>query len=220
MTEKPISGKYLERHYTCSEGKNVWVLFSGEGFKPWVGVFGEGSSPYFSFIAQFDETNIFLIIACGQGYIVNGADGLLIRRTKWDYSFSCFIVPERPFIAVANNQEVWACHVDKDIYATVEKPWFTNVDKSGNSLPPAQQELFGIALDGLVFDSISDNKLYGKSWWPPGWYRFQINLNNMSASIEKGLVNAQWDAFVALPDRGGFPFTPDYMNNMAKYSIY
>jgi hypothetical protein len=219
MTEKPISGEYLERQYMCSTGTNTWVLFSGACLTPWVGVFGNGVAGYFSCIAQFYGTNVFLIIASGQGYIINATDGRLLRRTKWDYSYSCLTVPERSFILVADNSKVWACYLEKDVFATVKKPWFTSFDESGKRLPPEPREFCQIALDGLVFDNLTDNKLLGKAWWLSGWYDFQIDLKDMKASIGKELVNSQWDAFEALPGRGGFPLSKEYIKHMSAYRL-
>jgi hypothetical protein len=220
LTEKPISGKYLELRFNCSSKTNTWVLFSGEDFPPWIGIFGDGSVSPFSGIARFHGTEIFLIIAGGQGYIVDAKEKLLLRQTKWDYSYSCCSVPNLSFVLVADVQKVWACNIDNEVYARVKKPWFTHFDKSGRQLPTTPDELLRIGLDGIVFDSIQNMFLSGKSWWGLDWHGFRIDLSDMSAIIEVKELSTQYDAFTALPSVGGYPLSQDYIERMASYHIY
>ena len=219
MTKKPISGEYLERQFSCSVLINTWVLFSGKDFKSWVGVFGNGTAPYFSSIAKFDGTNIFLIIAGGQGYIIDAMDGRLLLRTKWNYAYSCFTVPGHPFVLVASNIEVCASYIEKDVLATLQQLWCTYFDKLGHKVLPEPAELHRIALDGIVFDGIKDGFLSGKSWWSEGWHSFRIDITYMSAVIGKDIISSQWDAFVALLNVGGFPMSQEYIKRMSAYRV-
>jgi hypothetical protein len=219
LTKKPMSGEYLERQFSCSARKNAWVIFSGEDFKPWIGVFGTGDVSFFCGTAQFYGTNIFLIIAGGQGYIVDVKEGQLLRRTSWDYSYSCITVPKRPFVLVADNIGVWACYIDKDIDAIVGKRSVIDFDRFGAKLPPPPPEDDRIALDGIVFDTVSDAFLSGKAWWSIAWCNFRIDLNDMSTVIEKKILTSQWDAFLARPEIGGFPYSKDYSKHMSAYLL-
>jgi hypothetical protein len=217
MTNKPILGEYLELQFSSSALTNTWVLFSGGNSKPWIGVFGNGHVSQYTGIARFNGTNIFLIIARGQGYIIDALDGRLLRRTTWDYSYSCLTVPEHSFVLVADTTEVWACYTDRDVFAKLEKPYFTSFDKYGHQILPEPRELHKIALDGIIFEGVMNNYLSGKCWWGQDWQGFRIDLEDMNAVIEKGIISSQWDAFLAIPDVGGYPQSKEYIKLMSSY---
>jgi hypothetical protein len=221
MTEKPISGRYLELPFTCSSKTNAWVLFSGEGFAPWIGIFGDGSVSFFSGIARFNGTEIFLIIAGGQGYIVDAREKRLLRQTSWSYSYSCCTVPDCSFVLVADTQEVWACSIDNDVFARarVKETWFKSFDKHGNRIPPSPKEFYEIALDGIILECVTNISASGKAWWGEDWHSFKIDLKDMSALVEDKIISAQYHAFTALPDVGGYPLSQEYANRMASYRI-
>jgi hypothetical protein len=219
MTEKPESGKYLELSFN-SQRTNAWVLFSEEGLSPWIGIFGQGRHSLFSGIARFYGSDIFLIIADGQGYIFNARDKRLIRQTSWDYCYSCYTVPNRSFVLVADTQEVWACSVDNDVFARarVEETWVTPLDKHNNRIPTDAEEYYRIALDGIVFENVTDTLVSGKAWEGQDWHSFVIDLRNMNAIVEVKIIFRNGCIYGATRC-WRYPLSQDYINKMASIRI-
>ncbi len=149
LTEKPISGTIRERRYGVSGGANLWVRFDDDATEPWVGVFGMGDvSPYCA-VVPFDDDGgrTVLVVAGGQGYIVDRISGTVLRETDWFYSYSALAPPTRDFVIVADNQHIWACRRDND-----------GVRATGPAFLIPMQDIHQVALDGIVLCS-SDRRM-------------------------------------------------------------
>ena len=78
----PISGTVVERHFHPSARSNLWVRFElGDGTE-WVGVFGNAEqATYHAAVPFAEDVTTALVIAGGQGYVVDARIGTLLRKT-------------------------------------------------------------------------------------------------------------------------------------------
>src|SRR5262245_55937369 len=123
----PISGSIPERHFEVSAGSNAWAKFTDESGVEWVGGFGSGEGSRFHTVVRFadDGGRTVLVIAGGQGYVVDAASGDLIRRTPWHYSKAAIAIPERGFVVVADDTQIWATSRRDDRGAWRREPaWY------------------------------------------------------------------------------------------------
>ncbi len=199
----PSSGSIIERHYDKSEKTNTWVLFDDENGNRWVGVFGNSELAHYSDAVIFDnDDGLALIVATGQGYIINTHSGELIRKTPWDYSYSAWKIPEHNYILVADTRDIWACYKDKDVLVKIRTRF-------------GPYALFGtVALDGILFREITSNKLIGYAWQAPYWNEFKIHLDDLILEYIKEDID---EDLSAIPGKGGFPTSESYFNWMRKY---
>ena len=78
-----LSGDYEEHNFSTS-GNTLWVKFTDDEYLEWCGVFGLGIKSIYSFVVRIPRKPEFLIIAGGQGYIVNVNTRELVAKTEWD----------------------------------------------------------------------------------------------------------------------------------------
>jgi hypothetical protein len=205
LTAKPEPGSILERRYGVSTDTNTWVRFESTTgqFDPWVGVFPNADVAFFSTAVPFGSGPAALVIARGQGYVVNAFTGALIRTTDWDYAYSAVSVPDREFVVVANTTDIWGTYEDREQYAHELEPWFTGNDDR-------------IALDGIVFETVTARELRGKVWYPDGWYDFTLDFETWAVQ-RRGPVAAAPDSFQAVEGRGGYPTSTRYYEWMSQH---
>jgi hypothetical protein len=206
LTVKPESGTILERRYGVSSDTNTWVRFeSSTGqFEPWVGVFPNAPVAFFSAAVPMGAGPTALVVARGQGYVVNALTGALIRTTPWDYAYSAVSVPNRDFAVVANTTEIWGTYEDREQYARLLEPWFTGEDYER------------VALDGIVFETVTARELGGKVWWENGWHDFTLDFDTWIVQ-QKGPVAAGPNSFKAVEGRGGYPTSTRYYEWMSQH---
>jgi len=199
LTRVPISGTVLERHYDVVAGSNTWVQFDHPEGERWVGVFGNGDVAFYSTAVPFadDGGRTVLVVARGQGYIVDTVTGALRRKTRWNYSYSAVAIPGHGLILVADTTNIWVVGRDEDVDVSAR-------DGFGGPADPHR-----IALDGLVFDEPGVEALTGQAWFPDGWYGFRIPYNTLVAEVGP-LLTRDEVAYQAIPTRGGFPTSNEY----------
>lgn len=186
----PISGSVPERHFAPSAGANAWVRFADDAGGEWVGVFGSGEPSRFYVAIPFgdDRGQTALIIAGGQGYVVDAGLGILVRRTPWRHSQAAIAVPGRDFVIVADDTEMWAAGRSDDRPAWRRKrAWY---DYDGG------ERAYRIALDGVRLDAASRDEVRGKLWEGDGWYSFRLRVDNLELAREDFLT-ADWSTFAA-----------------------
>lgn len=184
----PVSGTALERHFDVSGRSNTWVRFADDEGNEWVGVFGSAELAPFEAVVPFadDGGQTVLVIAGGQGYIVNAVSGDLLRRTPWDYAHQAVGVPESGRILVASLTELWATDRVREQHAwRREPPWYDY-----DEVTPAHR----VALDGIVLDVVTAEMATGKVWEMDGWYDFTLRLADLE--FRRGdLVSPDWESF-------------------------
>jgi hypothetical protein len=202
----PVSGSVTERHFHSSADSNTWVSFD-EGERRWVGVFGNSGLAHFSAAVPFpDNPSTILVIAMGQGYIVDGNSGTLIRKTPWDYAYSAWGVPDRDFLVVADDSQIWITDRRLDIYA-----------KASDSHVSLEKDLSRVAHDGIVFQSVTAEGLSGMTWQYAGWYNFRLDFKTMT--VIHGERAPESEDFKAIPGRGGFPLNDAYIQWMKRFFL-
>jgi hypothetical protein len=205
LRAKPISGEVAELSFDASAHTNTWASFDEEGGAKWVGIFGNGGAALFSSAVAFpDDAGAALIIAGGQGYVVDTKKRVLLRKTKWSYSYSAVAVPDRDFVIVANTTDIWAVFRDRDVSALCE---------SGEGGPKDPRR---IALDGIVLDEPSSKSLTGKLWMRDGWHDFDLDLDTLQLIVGRQIAQGAQD-FQAGRERGGFPFSNDHQHWMQQF---
>ena len=209
LTAKPVSGSVPERHFNVSAESNTWVRFIPEDEDDWVGVFGNGLWGYSTAVPFTDDHGpMVLVIARGQGYIVDPRTGALIRQTPWDYSFSAVAPPGRDFVLIADETNIWATRRDRDIDIRAH-----NGEGAGEGDPTR------IALDGIILDEPGPRAVTGKAWFSSGWYAFTLDYDTLEAEIGSPL-NAEWgDAYLASKERGGSVGSPAYYEWLKRFSL-
>lgn len=195
----PEAGVPVVRFGAQVAGDSTWVCFEGIGTEPWVGAFRNGDVAFYSTAIPFgdDGGRTMLVVARGQGYVVDVSTRALLRQTPWDYSYTALTVPGREFVVVADTTDIWLAYRDEDVRPTV----------TGNPMPWSDPHR--LALDGLVLDDPSPDALTGKAWQPDGWYTFRMRYADRVAELGV-LVTRDEDAFQATPSRGGYPTSQAY----------
>ena len=184
----PVSGSFKERHYNVSAGANAWVKFATEAGVEWVGVFGSGERSRFYQALPFgaDRGRTACIIAGGQGYVVDTESGDQLRETPWRYGHAAIAVPDRDFVIVADDTEIWAAGRSGDRYAWRSEPaWYDY----GVSDRPHR-----VALDGIIVDAATKDEVRGKIWEGDGWFEFRLLLPDLEL-IRGWCLSEDWGAF-------------------------
>lgn len=191
----PISGSVPERHYEVSARANEWVRFEDDEGRAWVGVFGSAELANFSAAVPFpdDGGRTVLVIAGGQGYVVDAVSGTLLRKTRWDYANAAVAVPGHDFLLVANTTEIWAAERTGDRYVTrSDRGWY---DYDQRPVP------IRVALDGIVFERVTSNELTGRVWEMDGWYAFRVDVPTL-VFTRGAFLSDDWKAGLGAPPAG------------------
>lgn len=177
LSRIPISGTVRERHFHVSGGSNAWVRFDDEAEGAWVGVFGAGDVSRFTAVAPYgDHTGrTVLVIAGGQGYVVDARGGALLRRTPWDYAYAVAAPLGRDFVLVADTTHIWVAYRDRDVLAVsaVRHPFDHWAERDADR-PPTR-----VAVDGIVFDAPGEEAVSGRAWQMDGWYAFRLYYDRL-----------------------------------------
>jgi hypothetical protein len=188
----PISGSIREQQFMASAGANAWVKFTNDDGVEWVGVFGSGESSRFYTAIPFadDRGRSALIVAGGQGYVVDTASAQLLRRTPWQYSKAAIGVPERECVLVADDTTMWAVsrHDDRPIWKR-EPAWYDFGETD---------QLNRVALDGIVFDVATSHDVRGKVWQGDGWYAFRVHMPTLEF-VTESFVTSEWELIASSP---------------------
>lgn len=105
----PPSGNFLERSYGPTLGCG-WVLFEPEPAEAWVGAFGLGGSDCRQ-VFRCGNTPVFLVLANGKPYLVNGETGELVSdptQSNFDELMAALPIPGRDLIIAADNSSLFA----------------------------------------------------------------------------------------------------------------
>ena len=197
----PVSGTFTERQYSSSAKSNLWVRFELDDGSEWVGIFGHSGLALYNAVVSFpDDASTILVVAGGQGYIIDVITGELIRKTPWDYSYSAIPVPGRDFVLLANNTQIWATYRDRDVGTVRNKhEWFDDV-----LTPPDVR----VALDGIVFNAPGKEQISGYVWDSGAWFTFTLHYEGFF--FERGeLVARGEETIYGSVERGGFPPAPE-----------
>jgi hypothetical protein len=163
------------------------VRFDDEQGVEWVGVFGRAEG-LFDAVVSFPEScgHTFLVVAGGQGYVVDASARTLMRLTDWDLAQSCKVGTDGDCIVVAEYTRLWVVRQLEDCLAWRGDPMWDG-DRSR------------VALDGIVLDRVSRDEVIGKAWEIEGWYAFRVSLSNLE--FRRGqFLTSEWDAITKRPD--------------------
>lgn len=69
--EKPISGKFTEKHIGNVTSNATWILFTNNKYEQWVASFDSGWSGYSNFIIPIEEQDRAFVVVGGVGYLID-----------------------------------------------------------------------------------------------------------------------------------------------------
>lgn len=167
-----MSGTVREQRFHVARD-NVWVRFDDDDGDAWVGVFGAGELSEFCAVALFvvDGGRTALVIAGGQGYVVDTQSGALLRTTTWSQAQDMLALPTHDFVLVADATRVWAAGRDGD------RPVRRHARIAGEAERAVASER--LALDGIAFHDATGERVTGRVWEHEGWYAFHIDLDTL-----------------------------------------
>lgn len=149
----PESGSVPERRFDAV-GHCTWVRFVSDDLSEWAGVFGHGGIVGHRKAVMFGDGRTAMVIAGGQGYVVDAQTGELHQKTDCD----CFC----DAVSVTGREFVIACDFT-DLYA---------ISKSGLVWRSPR-----IACDGITLDSATETALSGQAWQGDGWHPFSLDFD-------------------------------------------
>ena len=169
LKKRPESGEYIERAYSPRYYDDRWVLFEDDNYNEWVGIFGSGSFGCEK-ILLFPNTNVVLVIAKGEDYIVNINTGKLIySNASCGNILNAFIVGVNDFILAWEYGNIYAFSSKKLL------------DKCGQF----------IDIDKIEFNYISNDIIKGEVHDCMDIFEIKIDLKNNK--ILKGNLIGTYD---------------------------
>lgn len=173
LSEPPISGSVIETHFDCV-GDCTWVTFEPDSGGAWAGAFGDGRSlPQARLAVPFGDDRTVLVVAGGQGYVVDAVERRLLWRTDQDSWCGATGIPGRCFIVATDGLTLTAIGRDG-----IE--WRSD----------------RISRDDVVLDCANQDVLHGKVWWEDGWYAFTLHYEGWHFERGEWLTN-DWSAFAS-----------------------
>lgn len=103
----PQSGSVIERRFDAS-GACTWIRFDNDVTGVWAGVFGNSHLVRHSKAVVFGDDRAAMIIAGGQGYVVDARTGELLHKTKDDCFCDAITVPGRDFVIACDFTDLFA----------------------------------------------------------------------------------------------------------------
>jgi hypothetical protein len=103
----PLSGSVPERWYDA-HGSCIWVRFAPEGQPEWAGVFGRGLNGGYIQAVPFADRRTAMVIAGGQGYIIDAHTGELLHKTDHDLFCDAITIPFHDFVIACDYTQLFA----------------------------------------------------------------------------------------------------------------
>ncbi|MFN2399012.1 MAG: hypothetical protein ABR543_10305 [Gemmatimonadaceae bacterium] len=210
LTQIPESGTLEEQHFSVSADRNAWVLFEQSKFQ-WVGVFGSTESADFTGIASFDAdaAQTVLVVAGGQGYVVDVPSRSLVRKTPWDYCYAAMPVIGADLVVCADPWSIWTTSGEGDVYARITDPRHTDM----NGGPDRER----IAWDAIILDDLDETTVTGRLEELEGWYEFRLSLTTMT--VERGRQITGIEAGIQADYARGYPPNEAARERSASYAL-
>lgn len=79
IIEKPISGKFTEKHIGNVTSNATWILFTNNKYEQWVASFDSGWSGYSNFIIPMEEQERAFVVVGGVGYLIDFSNQQVIN---------------------------------------------------------------------------------------------------------------------------------------------
>lgn len=161
LEKRPFSGTFPEQWYEAI-GECTFVLFENLDYVEWLGIFGNGGITKYSAAIQFPNSTSVLVIAHGEGYVVDNQTKKLRYKTNCDYIVSAIQVPDRDLIFACDFTKLYA-------FSSEEQIWQS--DK--------------IASDSIELGKISGGYVHGKAWQYSQWKSFTVKIDDLRLELGK-----------------------------------
>jgi hypothetical protein len=156
LSAPPVSGSIPERGYDAT-GSCVWVRFEDAKGGEWTGVFGASGLTGSASVTLFEDGRSALVIARGQGYIVDTESGELRHKTECDYLVDVLAIPARGLVVACDFTMLLA-------YSPGGLVW-----RSAR-----------VAVDGIRLESATPEELRGSIWDGNDWQPFRLAIGTWS----------------------------------------
>lgn len=149
----PVSGSAQERRFDAV-GSCTWVRFVTDDGDEWAGVFGRGSMVDHVGAVLCGDGRTALIIAGGQGYVVDAHAGTLHHKTACDTLCEAVAVPGRPWAIACDYTGLYAVSPQGELWRSPR-----------------------LALDGIRLGQATGAAVAGEAWCHDGWRRFSVQFD-------------------------------------------
>lgn len=116
-------------------------------------------------------------------------------------------VPGAGCVVAADSTRVWLTYVERDVRLTLD-----------SKSRPFADDPHRAALDGVVFESVTELGVTGAVWVVDGWHRFTVDVGQKTLSREE-FLSSKWNAILADGPLGGSPHTKAYATAMSRYLL-
>ena len=161
LKNRPISGTYPEQWFDA-QGQCTSILFEDDKYEKWLGIFGNSEFTQYSAVILFPVTSSVLIVAKGQGYVVDVNTKELRYKTNCDYIVNAIQVPSQDLIIACDFTDLYAFSSKKELWRS---------DR--------------IASDGIELATAANRDVYGKAWNYDHWQDFTLHTDNMVVELRK-----------------------------------
>ena len=161
LESHPISGAYPERWFDA-RGECTFILFEDNNYEKWLGVFGNSQITRYSTVIPFSGTACVLVIARGQGYVVDVNMKELRYKSSCGYIVSAIQVPSRDMIVACDFTDLYTFSSEKELWRSEQ-----------------------IAMDGIEFVKATNSEVQGKAWIADHWQNFTLDVDTMSVVFRK-----------------------------------
>lgn len=141
--DRPISGCFPEQHFGPVTPYAAWVMFTDKDYQQWVGSFAQGWEGFATSIINLEEYEKTLIIAGGNGYLIEVTKRQLLNETELSAIKTAIADPGRQRIIFSNGLNLQYIDFDGKISILYGEYFF----------------------DDIELLEIKDDKLYAHYWY-------------------------------------------------------
>ena len=149
----PESGTVPERWFDAA-GSCAWVRFVDDDGDEWAGVFGRSGFSGHCKAVLCGDGRTALVIADGQGYVVDAQTGELHHKTTCDCLCDAIAVPGREFVIACDFTGLYAVSKQGEVWHSPR-----------------------VALDGIRLNGATEASVTGEAWWHDEWCSFTLEFD-------------------------------------------
>jgi hypothetical protein len=153
LSLRPASGKH-EEHWFDAVDDCVSVLFEDDQHERWLGVFGSSGVAPSDLALAFEVGVAALVLASGQGYVVDVNTRSLLYRTNCDYLLDAVAVPRRDLVIACDCNRLCALSSAAELWESED-----------------------IAMEGFDLGAPAEDHLVGHAWDRQEWRRFKLTYD-------------------------------------------
>jgi hypothetical protein len=170
--DRPISGQFQEKHFGQVTPYSIWVLFTDKGYQHWVGSFAQGWEGFPTLIFNLDEQEKALIVAGGDGYLINVLQKELLNEDELSGIKTAITDAERQRIIFSDGLNLHCIDFDGKVSILYDDHYFDDVE--------------------LL--EIRDGKLYARYWhYQSGNKPFSFEMDLVTREVKDSFYDQSTD---------------------------